>query len=97
MSKAGPILFSLMWVFIVTFVVFPGAFFDSHFLFMKGDSNEFTWYTLSIILTFNIMDTIGRKLGGMCKVSAKTVHLLSFLRSLFIASTILVAIKDDQE
>ena len=97
MASAWHILLSLMWVFIVTFVVFPGAFFDSHFNFMDNSSNEFTWYSLSIILTFNVMDTVGRKLGGLVKVPTPIVHALSLARSLFIVTTILIALSDKDE
>lgn len=76
----------------VTFVIFPGAFLDSHFSMMNniGDS-EFSWYSITVITTFNVCDTIGRKLGGIFMVKPQTVYLLSFLRVLFLATTIIVA------
>jgi len=61
-----------------------------------GDS-EFTWYSLMIILTFNIMDTVGRKAGGMVTVSTWLTISLSILRVGLIASTILIALSDDDD
>lgn len=95
-TKAWKILMSLWLVFVVTFVIFPGVFFLSHFKFMgKLDQTEFTWYSLTIILLFNVLDTIGRKLGGMAKVSATVVYILSIARFVFICTTILIATREN--
>ena len=95
MKSAWKILLTLMFVFVITFVVFPGAFFDSHFTMMQNlDSTEFTWYSLTVILIFNVCDTIGRKLGGILPVSAGMIYFLGILRFLFIFTTIMFALDD---
>lgn len=89
---AWKVLLSLWLVFVVTFIIFPGAFFLSHFNFMRsmGDS-EFMWYTQFMILGFNIFDTVGRKLGGVVNVSPNMTYLLSIARIGFLFTTIYIA------
>lgn len=95
-TKAWKILMSLWLVFAITFVVFPGVFFQSHFSFMKNlGGNEQAWYNLTIILLFNVLDTVGRKLGGLINISATMVYILSLARFVFICTTILIATKED--
>lgn len=94
---AWKVLMSLWLVFTVTFIIFPGAFFLSHFNFMGklGDS-EFMWYSQMMILGFNVFDTVGRKLGGVIKVSPTMTYVLSIARIAFIFTTIYIA-KDEVE
>lgn len=77
-------------VFVLTFVVFPGAFFSTNLNMMKGMKNEFTWYTLTVITIFNVFDTVGRKLGGYLhlSISATVTYSLSALRLVFIYTAI---------
>jgi len=89
--SAWPVLVSLWLVFTVTFVVFPGAFFLSHFRFMDGSKAEFEWYAQIVILTFNVMDTLGRKMGGLFTLSPCMAYFLAVLRIGFILTTIFVA------
>lgn len=85
---------TLFWVFVVTFIVFPGTFYDSSFDFLSGISNSTSrtsWYQIIIILFFNVFDTVGRWLGGKVHLSGGTVMLSSVLRSVFVVSTTLIA------
>lgn len=94
-KKAWKILISLLYVFTITFVVFPGTFFLSHFNFMKNKVGaEFTWYTLIVILMFNVLDTVGRKVGGIVSLSPRKVYALAFARSIFIVTTIYIALDE---
>ena len=93
LSTSYHILFSLCYVFIATFVVFPGVFFDSYWSFLD-DKKELKWYTLITILIFNVCDTIGRKLGGKFMLSTGKVISGSFLRTILIMIVILIAIDD---
>ena len=90
--SAWKIIMSLYFVFFITFVVFPGAFLDSHFKMMNniGDT-EFSWYSITIITTFNVCDTIGRKLGGIVMIKPRTIYISSLLRTIFIITTIIIA------
>ena len=65
MKKASSMLFCISFIYLITFTIYPGAFFDGHLSFMAkfGDS-QFTWYSLTAIMIFNTTDTIGRYLGG---------------------------------
>lgn len=86
-------LLSLAWVFIVTFVVFPGAFFQPkatfEFLdFIEDKDERGSWYSLMVILIFNVFDTVGRYSGGIKVFPAKLVIFLSLLRTVFIVTTV---------
>jgi hypothetical protein len=92
LKKAWKGLFAIFFVFFVTFIIFPGTFFLSHFDFMKSlDSKEFTYYSLLVILTFNVGDTIGRKFGGFYQCPAQMAYFLSFLRLGFVFTTCYIA------
>jgi len=98
MKSAWKVLTSIWFVFFVTFIIFPGTFFDSHFEIMHNiGKTEFTWFTLSIILTFNVLDTIGRKLGGIIQVNIKLTYFLGIFRTVFVIIAIIVAIDDKND
>jgi hypothetical protein len=82
---------SLWLVFAVTFVIFPGTFFLSHFNFMHNNKSEFVWYAQLMILGFNALDTVGRKAGGMVNPSPGMCYFLSLMRIVFLFTTIYIA------
>lgn len=85
---------ALLWVFIVTFIIFPGTFYDSRFDILdkiQDDTERAGWYDIIIILLFNVFDTVGRFMGGKFHLPGKTVMLLSALRSVFVITTTLIA------
>ena len=95
-KSAWKVLLSLMLVFILTFIIFPGVFFDTHLVLMKNiGKNEFTWYSLYVITVFNVMDTVGRKMGGMLNISFECVALMSILRSIFVVVAIWIVVLGD--
>jgi len=54
-------------VFFVSLIVFPGALLSTNFGFLdiiEDEKLRGTWYNLIVILSFNVFDTIGRKIGG---------------------------------
>lgn len=85
---AYPVLLSMWWVFTVTFIIFPGTFFASHFEFMdKMKKDQVAWYNVTIILLFNILDTVGRKIGGFLNCPNKLIPILAFVRIVFVFTT----------
>ena len=87
------LLFALGYVFILTFICFPGLSDDSHFDFLSNVDNEANWYNLLCISIFNGFDLIGRYIGGTscADLSRKCVIIMSILRTLFIATFMLIA------
>lgn len=88
-------LLSLLWVFLVTFVVFASAFIQAGFNFTdNGDKTEAgQWNLTTINLVFNILDTVGRTLGGKVILKRRTVVALSLLRTIFIFTTLATAVQ----
>ena len=87
------LLVAITYVFMLTFICFPGLSDDSSFDFLSHVHNEANWYNLICLFIFNIFDLVGRYIGGMpcADVSRKTVLWLSALRTLFIATFLLIA------
>lgn len=61
------LLYSLLYVFIVTFVVFPGVAFHTNLKFFTGIPNSVGWFTVFINTVFSVFDTVGRKVGAIHK------------------------------
>ena len=59
------LLWTLLLIFLTTFIVFPAVFEATTFSFLDGVSQEFSWFVLICATIFNIGDTIGRKMGGV--------------------------------
>lgn len=97
MSYAWKILFSLMFVFITTFVVFPGAIFVERVSFMAPGSKIGEYKIIGFILVFNIFDTIGRKLAGKFHLNAKIIMIGALVRAIFIPSMIFLALKNNED
>ena len=98
LSYAWKILFSLMYVFVATFVVFPGCFFAERVKFLLNNQGQDSGFKIIIfILTFNVFDTLGRKLAGSIHLSSRIIMIGSIARTIFIPSTILLAMKQDDD
>lgn len=86
------LLFSLLYIFLMTFVIFPNALASSYYGFLLGRNQELSWYYCINTTIFCIGDAIGRKLGGMpaCNLQIKWVNINSLLRTIFLATTLLI-------
>ena len=87
-----------MWgVFLVTFIVFPNVFFAFKYFDFLGKGSD--WFNLTIILAFNIFDTVGRKMGGSktFNLSMRAVPLLALARVLFLPWTYYIAVGNKDE
>lgn len=87
------LLSALIYVFILTFICFPALLEDCKLRFMQDLENYDSWFNLLILSTFNFFDSIGRYMGGVpCLVlSNKTIKIGSLMRSLFLATCLLIA------
>ena len=54
------------------------------------ESEQFTWYLLSVLLSFNVFDTIGRTLGGKIMLGARTIIVMSLLRAVTVGTTLAI-------
>ena len=87
------LLITLCYIFMLTFICFPGLSDDSYFDFLRTVHNEANWYNLICLFIFNVFDLCGRYIGGCpcADINRKTVILLSVLRTFFIATFLLIA------
>ena len=87
------LLIALTYVFILTFIVFPGLTDDSYFSFLHNIKDEASWYNLLCLIIFNAMDLTGRYIGGSpcASIPRKSVLILSGIRTIFIVTFLLVA------
>jgi equilibrative nucleoside transporter 1/2/3 len=60
---------------------------------MLSLKNVLSWFNLFMTTVFNIMDTVGRKLGGMkaFDLDGRNIKILSIARVIFILTFLLVA------
>ena len=91
--KTEGLLLALLFVFVVTFTVFPGVTDHSYLVFMLNLKNQLSWFNLFMTTVFNVMDTVGRKLGGVKSfdLEGRSIKIWSIARVLFVFTFILVA------
>ena len=87
------LLTALTYVFILTFICFPGLSDDTHFSFLGNIKEEASWYNLLCLVIFNGFDLMGRYIGGSpCSdIPRKAVVTMAIVRTLFIATFLLIA------
>ena len=87
------LLITLAYVFVLTFICFPGLSDDTHFSFLSSLKNEASWYNLLCLTLFNSFDLIGRTIGGMscADVPRLTVLWMGALRTLFVLTFMTIA------
>ena len=91
--KTEGLLFALLYIFVLTFLVFPAVAFDTTLKVMENLNNVDSWVFLTLNTVFSIFDTIGRKMGGMpaFDLSNKGINILSGARTIFILTFYIVA------
>jgi hypothetical protein len=91
--KTQGLLFALLFVFLVTFTVFPGVTDHSYLTFILSLQNDLSWFNLFMTTVFNVMDTVGRKMGGLktFDLEGVTIKILSLARVIFVLTFLLVA------
>ena len=87
------LLWALVYVFVLTFICYPGLATDDTIKFMENVNNYASWHVLFIQATFNLLDTIGRYMGGVpCLILRNTtIKISAGLRTLFIATFCLIS------
>lgn len=77
--------------FVITFVVFPGTQLSTSFNFLGNSKADMAWFSVLMITTFNIFDTIGRFAGGYKQIlSPNTLFTLTVFRLIFIPTSVLI-------
>ena len=83
------------FVFINTFIVYPGVSYKTSFDFLKNNKSATTWFVVIMSLLFSVFDTIGRYWAEHYQIlKQKKIIILNLLRSAFILTFILIAKTD---
>ena len=76
--------------------MFPGTSLSTNFNFLGTSNRDFAWFSVILITTFNVFDTIGRFAGGFKQIFTPwSVLFLTILRLVFIPSFVLIQLKTD--
>ena len=92
--RTDGLLLALLYVFLLTFICYPGLAINDTLHFLTSVSNYESWHILLIQAIFNLFDTIGRYCGGVsCLIlqSNALIKCLSWSRTVFLASFFLVS------
>jgi hypothetical protein len=89
------LLYSLIFVLMITLSVYPGLGFKANFDFMSGVPNASNWTLIMIQIIFNGFDTVGRYLGGLPSfdLTISAVNTGAALRILFVPLFLAVALQ----
>ena len=81
------LLISLIYIFVLTFIVFPGVSGHTYFTFIDSGS----WFFLTMIIIFNVADTVGRYCGGKpaFNIHSRSVVIGTAVRTIFAATFLL--------
>lgn len=87
------LLWALVYVFVLTFICYPGLSIDSTLSFMDKLPNYISWHILIVQTFFNLFDTIGRYAGGVpCLILSNTsIKVLSAVRTIFLVLFMLIS------
>ena len=91
--RTDGLLWALVYVFVLTFICYPGLASDDTIKFMQSMNNYVSWHFLFIQAIFNFMDTIGRYMGGVsCLIlNNSLIKILSITRTIFIITFVLIS------
>lgn len=87
------LLYALVYVFILTFICYPGLALNCTVTFMKDIDNYASWKVDFLQAIFNAIDTVGRFMGGVpsLMLSNTTIKISSGARTIFFALFLLVS------
>mmetsp|Transcript_23685 Transcript_23685/g.29364 ORF Transcript_23685/g.29364 Transcript_23685/m.29364 type:complete len:184 (-) Transcript_23685:81-632(-) len=92
-TSTDGLLYALIFVFIVTFICYPGLATTCTLNFMLDINNYISWKFDFLQALFNLLDSIGRFCGGFpgLMLSHCTIKLSSVVRIVFFALFLLVS------
>lgn len=87
------LLYALVYVFILTFICYPGLALNCTVTFMKDIDNYASWKVDFLQAIFNAIDTVGRFMGGVpsLMLSNTTIKISSGARTIFFTLFLLVS------
>ena len=93
-NKTDGLLYALLYVYIVTFSVYPGVAYHTSLKFLDGLPNSVSWFIVFINTVCSLFDTFGRKLGGikLFDLDSFVVKIISVSRTIFICTFLLIAL-----
>ncbi len=94
-SVTDGLLYALLYVYILTFTLYPGVALDTTLSFFSNLPNSRSWFIVFMNTIYSLFDTIGRKLGSMEQfdVDPLGIKIISLGRSIFIATFMFIAFK----
>lgn len=89
------LLYSLIFVLLITLTVYPGLAFHTTINFMIDVPNSANWTVIGIQLAYNLFDTVGRWMAGMAvfDLSIRQTNIGALLRVLFVLTFVAVALQ----
>ena len=87
------LLWALIYVFVLTFICYPGLASDSTLKFEESLTNYASWHIITVQAIFNFCDTAGRYCGGVPALilSNRAIKIFSAVRTLFLATFLLIS------
>ncbi len=65
LKRTDGLLYALIYVFVLTFICYPGLATDSTVHFLQETKSYDSWHILFVQALFNSMDAVGRFMGGV--------------------------------
>ena len=92
-SMTDGLLYALVYVFVLTFICYPGLTTDDTIDYLTSLKSYDSWHILVTQAVFNAFDTIGRYSGGVSclMLSNRSIKICSALRTVFLVTFLLVA------
>ena len=83
LKRTDGLLYSLIYVFVLTFICYPGLASDSSIRFLEDTKEYDSWHILFVQACFNSMDAVGRYMGGLAclSISNPAIKIQSLLRT----------------
>jgi len=93
LKRTDGLLYSLIYVFVLTFICYPGLASDSTIRFLEKTKEYDSWHILFVQACFNSMDAVGRYMGGLAclTLSNPMIKIQSLLRTVYLGIFLLIS------